>query len=148
MVKVVPLMLDSYMAVVQNSIGTKAFQDFYALVDGKKKNITDSGDLSCAAFVSATLLIFKLIREFHVGVDGLLKDLDASGWKVIRRPKTGCLVVWGLGKDGHKHVGVYIGHGLAVSNMDSLKSPAKHKLDYWKNRPILAYYWNKKLEQN
>jgi len=37
--KIIPLLRDSYLAVIKNSVGSKTFRNFYAKVNGKKQDL-------------------------------------------------------------------------------------------------------------
>jgi len=82
-----PLFFDSYLSFVEKSVGSKMFQTLWAEVDGKKKDITQRGKLSCATFVSFVLLSFGLIKEKHATVNGTVRDMENSGWRKIRKPR-------------------------------------------------------------
>lgn len=154
-IKVIPILFDTYIAVIKNSAGSKMFRNFYAKVDGKKIDIVKNGDLSCAWFVSSLLHLFKLIKDAHATVNGTIKDLKQSGWKKIKKPKIGSILVWEKidfgNKDFHKHIGFYIGNNKAISTSNLKKGqPVTHHWTYGikSNKPmrkIEAIFWNKKL---
>lgn len=145
--KVVILQKESYLAMIHNSVGTNLFRNLYALVNGKRADIMRNGDLSCAYFVSFVLKGFSLIKSVHGTVDGTIKDLKSSGWKRIKTPKQGCVVVWEslIDKSGesHKHIGFYIGDGNAVSNNSQKGSPQIHS---YNQRKVSELYWNATLK--
>ena len=153
--KVIPILFDTYIAVIKNSVGSKMFRNFYAKVDGKKTDIMKNGDLSCAWFVSSLLYLFKLIKDAHATVNGTIKDLQQSGWKKIKKPKIGNVIVWEKidfgNKDFHKHIGFYIGNNKAISTSNSKKGqPIIHHWTYGikRNKPVRkvkAIFWHKKL---
>ena len=153
--KVIPILFDTYIAVIKNSVGSKMFRNFYAKVDGKKTDIMKNGDLSCAWFVSSLLYLFKLIKDAHATVNGTIKDLQQSGWKKIKKPKIGSVIVWEKidfgNKDLHKHIGFYIGNNKAISTSNSKKGqPIIHHWTYGikRNKPVRkvkAIFWHKKL---
>lgn len=144
---------DTLLAVVKNSVGSKAFRNVYAEVGDKKTDILRDGDLSCAFFVSSVLTMLKLCKEIHCTVDSTVKDLLVSGWAVIKKPKVGSILVWeekfsSGGKN--KHIGFYIGKNQAVSNNTKLGSVAKHHWTFGKkgNKPkrkVELILWNEKL---
>lgn len=135
---VVLLPKESYLAMIRNSVGTNIFRNLYALVDGEKQDIVKDGDFSCAFFVSSILHQFNLVALPHATVAGLEKDLKSSGWKRVRIPRVGCVVVW-----EPKHIGFYIGGGKAISNDSRKGSPRVHP---YHNREVTALYWNTKLK--
>jgi len=45
---VAPVLLDNYLAIVRNSIGSNLFRNLYAEVNGQRQDITNNGELSCA----------------------------------------------------------------------------------------------------
>ena len=154
--KVIPILFDTYIAIIKNSVGSKIFRNFYAEVDGKRTDIMKNGNLSCAWFVSSLLYLFKLMKDAHATVDGTIKDLKKSGWKKIKKPKIGSILIWEKidfgNKDFHKHIGFYIGNNKAISTSNSKKGqPIIHNWTYGikRNKPIRkveAIFWNKKIK--
>ena len=146
---VIPMLIDSYMAMIKNSLGSNLFRNVYAIVNGVKIDITNNGELSCAYFVSSILLILKLIKEVHVTVSGTIKDLESSGWSEISKPRTGSIVIWeekDFGNNSsHKHIGFYIGNQQAISNDFRKGYPIQHALEY-ENRKVEKILWNSRLE--
>ncbi len=145
MPKVELCFLKNYLAIIQKSIGSKIFQNLYALVDGEKQDILEGGELSCAHFTSFILLHFNLIKKPHATVSGLEKDLIQSGWKKLTEPISGCVVIWGPDNTGHRHIGFCIG-GRTVSNSTRLKKISSHSLRI-EDRKIESFYWHKKLSE-
>lgn len=157
--KVIPILFDTYIAVIKNSAGSKMFRNSYAKINGKKTDILKNGMLSCAFFVSSILVLFKLIKEIHVTVNGTIRDLKKSGWKSAsggKKPRIGSVLVWEKidfgNKNFHKHIGFYIGNNKAIST-NSLKK-GQPRIHHWtygirRNKPIRKVeliYWNKKLK--
>lgn len=140
------LFKESYLATITNAVGTGMFRTFYASISGRKQDVMRNGDLSCAFFVSFVLAGFSLIKSMHGTVDGTVADMKSSGWKRIKTPQTGCVIVWGPRVDergeSHKHIGFYIGNDKAVSNDSKKKSPRLHSCN---SRKIDALYWHTKL---
>jgi hypothetical protein len=152
--QVKPLLYETYLAVIRNSVGAKIFRNFYAKIGGKKIDIMKNGKLSCAFFVSSILSLFKLAQKPHGTVDGTVKDMKKHGWTSIKKIKIGSVIVWEqkkFGKEGaHKHIGFYIGNGKAISNSTKSGSPAIHHPTFGTangkpKRKIEAIYWNNKL---
>src|SRR3989344_1649575 len=116
MEKIIILKKDNYLALIKNSVSSTAWRDAYGLINKKKKNLTQKGDLSCAYFVSSILKIFDLIKNLHLTVDGAANDLKNSGWKKISQKKiaAGDVIVWQK-KNNHQHIGFYLGRDRAVS---------------------------------
>ena len=148
--KVILIIPDSYLAVIKNSIGSNLFRSLYAKVNGKRTDITANGELSCAFYVSSILLLFKFIKEGHATVDSTVKDLKQSGWKKIKKPKIGSIIVWGKidfgNNDFHKHIGFFIGNNKAVSNISELGYPDEHHFTFDGKRKIELILWNPKLK--
>jgi len=147
--KVERLIFTSYLAMIKNSVGSKAFKNYYAKVNGIKKDVMENGKNSCAFFASSVLLTFELIEHFHATVDGLEKDLKASGWQKIKKPKIGSIIIWEPKKfeqnEIHKHLGFYIGNKKAISNSSQKGTPIVHHWTYNHSRKIEKIYWHKKL---
>lgn len=136
----------SYLAMIKNSVGSKMFRNRYFFMQGKSKDILENGSLSCAFYVSSILYLNGLITAIHCTVDGTVKDMQKSGWRKIKRPAIGSVLVWDKDKHGHKHIGFYIGKNLAVSNSSTKKVPTKHDLHY-RGRKIIGIYFHPKLKE-
>lgn len=150
------LIFDSYLAAIRNSLGANIFRNLWAKVDGRKKDILEDGDLSCATFVSAILLWFDLIKERHATVSGTLKDMKRAGWQKIKKPKIGAVLHWEkafIDNAWNEHIGFYIGTGKAISNNFKKKVPILHHWTYGSknNKPkrrVLAIYWHPLLNHS
>ena len=128
------------------------FRNFYAYIDGQRKDIVNGGELACGYFVSFVLHNFSLLGKPHLTVDGTEKDLQKSLWQEIDQGqlKGGCVLIWGrqdFGGDGHKHIGFYLGDNRAVSTDSQKGIVAEHHFTFNNNRPIEKAYWIEKLAQ-
>lgn len=156
-VVVEPLLLPTYLSLIEASVGTPMFRNFWALVNGKKTDIARGGRVSCSFYVSSILKLFNLTSEVQVTVNRLKRDMEESGWMEIPRPKKGCVVFWlakpadtgRLKKDKStyqpmvSHCGFFIGGGMTVNNDgDKTMTPQKMPLNY---RPVEKYYWHDAL---
>lgn len=128
------------------------FRTLWASVEGRKKDITENGALSCAYFVSAVLAVAQsgfsvpLLRTVHATVNGTLRDMESCGWRRIARPRKGAVVVWEA-RDGHRHIGFVAGRGAAVSNDTARGVIARHALTFGGKgtpayRRVEAYWWH------
>lgn len=152
--KVALLLSETYLAMVRNSVGAKLFRNLYATINGKRRDLTENGKLSCAVFVSSVLRHFGLVAEPHATVAGTVKDMKASGWGRIRTPRAGCVLVWEevpCDRAKHAHIGFYVGKRTAVSNSARRRAPALHHWTYGSRdgepvRRIEAMYWHRKLK--
>lgn len=152
-----PLLRDTYLAVIKNSVGSKMWRHFYAEINGRKTDIMDGGDLSCAFFISSILMFNGLIKKTHVTVHLLLDGMKSYDWRKIKRPKIGSVLVWAakhdqLGQD-RKHIGFYIGNGKAISNSSRKRMPVIHHWTFGiKNgqpiRTVTDILWHKKLDSD
>lgn len=149
---ITPLIKDSYLSVIQNSLGTNMFKNFYALVDGEKKDIVDNGNISCAYYASTILVMFNLIKRTHVTVLSTVKDMEDSGWTQteLSKAKLGDVLVWeavDFGKNGtHKHIGFFVGESKAISNNSKLGIPSVHDINFDEERKIEKILTNKILD--
>jgi hypothetical protein len=83
-----------------------------------------------------------------------VEDMKKSGWRQVRRPKVGSVLVWEelrFDDGAHSHMGFYIGNKRAISNSRVKRVPAVHHWTYGtkngkSNRRITAVYWHKKLD--
>ncbi|MFZ2151237.1 MAG: NlpC/P60 family protein [Candidatus Absconditicoccaceae bacterium] len=137
------LLQQSYISMIKNSIGTNMFKNNFFESNGKKVDIVKNGSDSCAYFVSSVLKIFGLIKNIHATVDGTIKDIVKYGWKEYKGKEIplGAILVWEV-KNGHKHIGFYVGNNKAISNSSNKKEIAKHSLDYNSKRNIEKIYVN------
>ena len=146
----------TYLSMIEGSVDSRAYLHQWALVDGKRIDIANGGGVSCAFFVSFILSGFGYINGVHATVVGLEKKLLASGWKKVRTPRKGAVVVWesALHPTGpHAHVGFWLDERTAVSNHPVIGVPKKHHLTFGEKkdgspkRGIVAVYWKDGLEK-
>ncbi|MFH1188999.1 MAG: hypothetical protein V1652_04130 [bacterium] len=144
--KIVPLVVDTYLAVIRNSVESHIFRNVYATVGEKKTDIAQDGSFSCAFYVSSILMMFQLIQAVHVTFDSTVQDLQSFGWKRIKKSKIGSIIVWeniDFGKTGvHKHIGFYVGDGKAISNSDKQRCPVEHDWIFNGERQVECILWN------
>ncbi len=140
------LLVKDYLTFAKASVGSNSFRKLYYRANGKEVEVLRDGDLSCAFFVSSVLVIFGLMGVMHTTVKSTVRDLRRRGWKDIRTPRPGAIVVWGPKKfksgETHRHLGFYLGDGKVVSNSSARKSPRVHA---WNFRPVEHILWNEKL---
>jgi hypothetical protein len=145
---------ESYIKTIKNSVGSNLFRNLYALVNGRKKDILGNGLLSCAVYASSILYLFKLITDVHATVQKTVADLKKSGWKEIKKPREGAILIWKAQEFGngetHKHIGFYIGKNKAISNSSKKHRPILHHWTFgMKNgqpvRKVEQIFWNKKI---
>jgi hypothetical protein len=155
MKKIKPILKDSYLAFIKNSAGAKSWRSLYASVGGRKEDILKGGEFSCAYFASSILLIFGLTKNVHATISGTIKDMKASGWREIEKPKPGAVLLWEKQKQGkgepHFHLGFAINKNQAISNRWEHKCPIIHHITYGiKNkkpvRKIEKIFWHTKLD--
>lgn len=141
----------NYIAMIHGSVGTRMFQHLYTLSETEAStDIVRSGELSCAYFVSFILNAHKLIQGPHATVDSTVKDLLASGWSSIQKPKIGAVLVWEVKQESgepHRHIGFYIGREQAISNSTSKKVPMRHHWTYNDKRKVEHILWHSLLEK-
>jgi len=149
-IKVKPLLFDSYLAAIKNSVGADTFRNFYAKVNGRKTDVTIGGVRSCAFFVSTILTIFDLIEEVHLTLGRTVEDMEESGWYKIKKPRVGAVLVWERKKMGGKwfgHIGFYMGRGKAISNSASEHVPKYHHWTFGGGRKVEVIWWHRKLKK-
>jgi len=151
------LLKDTYLAMINNACGSVMWSNYYASVNGKKEDVVHNGATSCAFFVSSILKISDLIKELHLTVKGLEKDLKESGWQIIKvssKMPVGSVVIWEkkspvdkiLRKWGeHYHIGFYTGDEKAISLWAYHNFPVIHHWTYNGTRKIIRVYWNKQI---
>jgi len=133
----------TYLAMIENSVGSRIFQNFYVVVkNSKRKDVLQKGKFSCAFFVSVILRIFNLISSPHCTVESTLKDLKKSGWfeiEISKRMPKGTVVLWQK-KEGHYHLGFYFGQKMAISNSPESRVPVIHHWTFNNSRKIIKAY--------
>ena len=143
------LLNETLLSVVRESVGSNMFRHLYAVTGGEKKDILDDGDLACAFYVSSILSMFGLLESQHATVNGLVKDLEQSGWKKVEELQEGAVIIWEeqaqAHDEEHRHAGIYVGNDRAVSNSFEKKVPKEHHWTYNDTRGVEAIYWNDKL---
>lgn len=142
--------LDSLLVMVRGSVGGHAWQHAYFTVAGKKTDLVVGGKKSCAFFVSSLLKLFNLVDTVHLTVASTITDMERCGWKKIRAPKPGCILVWepiAQGGSTHSHVGFYVGSNKAVSNDWKKCCPQTHHWTYRGQRRVVAMYQHTTLRR-
>ncbi len=145
-----PIVYESYLAMIQNSLGSNIFRKYYAIIHNEKTDVLQDGKLSCAYFVSGILVIFGLIKKAHRIVDNTVKDLIENGWIETSEPRPGAVLVWerqNFGDEEHKHIGFYIGNNLAISNSYKERVPIEHDWQFDKKRKVEKILWSSRLNQ-
>ncbi len=135
----------TYLQMIQNSLGTKMFRNVYVDDGQGSKDILNNGELSCAVYVSAVLLLNALIERPHATVSSLERTMKQKGWQTVpeNQVKAGDIIVWEHATfsagDAHRHIGFYIGKGVAISNHYEKGYPVEHD---WKkdNRGVEKIY--------
>jgi len=124
---------ETYLAVINNSVGSKMFSQGFAKIDGKPTDIMRGGELSCAFFVSSVLTTFGFIKSMHATVTSTVKDLEASGWTKVDTPKIGDVIVWASiafpNGEQHEHIGFAVAEDQAVSNDYASGTPQRHSFE-------------------
>ena len=80
------------------------------------------------------------MNNLHATVEGTVKDLENSGWKRIKTPKEGSVLIWEE-KNSHKHIGFYLGKNKAVSNSSEKRVPKTHHFTYNGKRKIESIWF-------
>lgn len=110
----------------------------------------DYGNLACAQVASFILMKAGILKRQYLGVGLVMDALKRQGWKQrIGTPKPGDVVIWnrttkksadGSVALGHRHIGIVMPGGRAISNSSSLKTPREHALGHNEKDG----YWNKR----
>jgi len=128
---------ETFLKMVENSVGCKLFNSLIMKKEGKVVDILGDGDVSCATFTSSILFLNRFLPEQKATVPGLEKVLSESD-KFIEismtdfSPKKGDIVFWEsiMGDDGigHTHVGFVLNETEAVSTTGILHAAISHPL--------------------
>lgn len=157
MTKYAPADFQTYLKMIEGSVGANTWRHGMAYVDGQLTDMTNNGELSCVLFISSILKIFDVIETYHANVDSTLRDMERSGWTKVDQPEPGDVVVLGPKPDGeqHLHPGFYIGDEKIVVNNYVRSQPEKggcpevvdwlHRDHPDGERPLVAIYRGKHL---
>jgi hypothetical protein len=157
-VPIQPLILtrESYLAAIENCIGSAEYQTLYMQVNGVAKDVLDAGELACAWSLSSILHRFALLDEPQVNVPRLLQCMGNHNWYQIQKPRDGAVIVWDsrLGRKSrvhHYHIGFAKGNGLhkpfeAISAYDKTHVMTRHpyRLD---GRVVIHRLWHNALNE-
>lgn len=143
------LKFKNYLKMIENSVGTKQYQNLYAKKSGKELDLTKGGELSCAVFVTSILKLFDLVPEQKATVLSAVKMLVDNGWEKVSKKEImpGDIIVWSRKNSGyqHPHIGFFIGNNKAVSNSWKLKMVVRHSWDYAGRRKIESIWHYPKI---
>lgn len=131
----------NYLAMINNSVGSKQYQNLWGeWENGKIEDITKGGELSCAVYVTSILKLFGLIREQKATVSSTVTRIKKEGWIAISKKEIepGDVIVWKRNDSGsiHPHIGFYVGNSNAVSNSTELRKIVRHSWNYSGKRKI------------
>ena len=149
MPKITPRQFETYLSLIENSVGTEMFKNLYIDRDGAKEDATKDGWFSCAFYASSILVVCKYIKEIHATVSSTVKDLKNSGWNEISEPVIGSIIVWKPNREtGHYHLGFYVADKTVISNDSFKKVPVKHDWLFDGKREIDVILWNPSIAQS
>lgn len=140
------LVLESYLAMVRDSLGARVWQHYYCEIEGVRQDIMDGGSNACAWFVSGILVMHRLIGSSHATVASTVKDLEESGWLHSKQPQPGSIILYEAlsFEDGssHTHLAIYLGDDRAVSTSYADAVPKEHDWRYRDSgeRAVAAIY--------
>ncbi|MBU6142190.1 hypothetical protein KGO95_03710 [Patescibacteria group bacterium] len=149
-------LVKTYLAIINNSVDSRLFRNFYLTIDGKDVDVTRDGSVSCAFLVSNVLNMLPAPRWIggpHLTVSSTIKDLRAHGWYDITAPRPGAILVWEpklIHGNMNEHTGFYVGDDMAVSNRYEYGVPIKHHWTYGMKdgkpvRRVITMLWHDAL---
>ena len=128
----------NYLEAIRASRGCKMFRRLYVLENGKKRDVMEKGQLSCAYYVTSILKIFNLISSPHATVKSAAKDMFESRWEENQKLKPGNVLIWEekifSNEKTNQHIGFYLGAEKAISNFSERGVPILHHFTYGKNK--------------
>lgn len=136
--------------LAKKSIGSPLFRNMYVRRQDEKEpfDVLEDGTVSCAVFVSTLLTMVGLIERPHFIVASVIKDMEASGWQQITRPRPGAVVTWAGNDDNPPHIGIVVeGDDLCIANSSIVRTPQPGSLTMNDGRQPDAFYWHSDLEQ-
>ena len=126
----------SYLFAIKNSLGSPMFQEFFLEgEDGELFDALKGGDIACGNVASWILHRFQYIKQPHLTVKGIEKDLLECGWTVVTEAQEGDVIIWAPSRDhdpemAHTHIGFSIGGDQTISNSTKLRHPNQHHLTF------------------
>jgi hypothetical protein len=124
----------TFLQLIRNSVGTEMFRNWYVQTPDKGEfDAMRDGEDSCAFYVSGVLKMLGKIASIHGTVNSTTKDLEDSGWLVVKDTEPGDVLVWELQQFGdlaQRHIGFYVGEGRAVSTSWTEKVVVEHDQNF------------------
>lgn len=149
--KINQALFKSYIATIQNSIGSRMFRKLYMYDKDANRTVEvlQNGNLSCAYFASSILFHFGLINQLHINVQEMAAAMKAQGWRTVQKPVSGSVIVWNRvyfkkSKSWHGHIGFFMKPGRAISTSSNLGVPVIHNLRP-NGRKIVEILWHPRL---
>jgi len=151
--KIKLLKKETFLKMILNSCGASVWKNNYGLINGKKVDLVQNGNLSCAFYVSSILKLFNLIDDLHLTVKSTEKDLIKNNFKKISLSKNipkGSVLIWQEKKEynpynkkieSHFHIGFYVGNKKAISISSENGFPVIHHYLYYGKREIIKAYY-------
>lgn len=132
---------ESFLAFIKNSVGSKAYRNFYVKKGNKPHDVLRRGHLSCAFFVSSVLHLFGLIKQPSFTIARTVEKLLDGGAKrvVLNKIQPGDILIWVPLTDktgSHNHMGFYVGGRQAVSNHAQKGVVVRHHYTFGGKRQI------------
>ena len=135
----------SYLKLIENSVGSNLFRNFYVKTSKKGEfDAFDDGYNSCAFYVSSILYLCKKLSDFHGTVVNTVEDLKKSGWRKVSEPKPGDVLVWEpqqFPAGMVSHIGFYIGDGRVISTSIKTKTPVRHEQNFGRQQRKITEIW-------
>lgn len=119
------------------------FQNLWVINKEEEIDVTRSGELSCAVYVTSILKLFDLLPIQKATVESAIIEMKKNHWQEIEvgEIQAGDVIVWNKRADKkgeeHGHIGFYIGDKKAVSNSAKLKKIVRHGFDFGGRRKIV-----------
>ena len=142
---------ESYLEMIENSVGTKMFRSLFVEQDGERFDALRGGELSCAVFVSSVLTLHGLIDAPHATVRRTVDELKRAGWQPLEESRPGAVVVWKDREydDGevHGHIGFVVSADEAVSTSYRSKEVVRHAMNELDGeREVESFWWHPNLD--
>lgn len=137
----------NYLSLINGLPESTMFQHAYANnEDGVEIDIMQGGEVSCAYVVSSILTIIGWFDRPHATVKSTLATLKQKGWQETHQPVPGAIVLWPESKDGHEHVGFYLGDDICISNSTADCVPKRHGKKLIDGREPVMYLISENLK--
>lgn len=150
--KIVRHVFETYLSVIEGSVGTNMFRHVWADFDGERRDTMNDGGTSCAFYVSGVLAMFNVIEKPSSTIQSVVDNILKAGWQKVEEPEAGDVIIWEPKvyppvEEAQEHIGFYVRSEKAISTSWRTKTPILHDYMFrdYEERKIVGIYRGKHL---